>query len=95
MKKQEQAIKDIVKKYGETINLKTSPYLIGEIIRNYAHVFSPNLAPGNADDSAPEPGTPPVPGGLPELNAKVILTELAKLSNNVKLVHQKLDKLLK
>lgn len=32
IKKQEDVIKEIIQKYGEIINLKTSPYLIAEII---------------------------------------------------------------
>jgi len=94
MKKQEKAIKEIVKKYGTTINLKSSPYLIAEIVRNYAHVFNPDAAfkRGVADDNPP--GTPPVPHSLPG-DPQDIYIEVAKISKSLQLLHKKLDKLSK
>ena len=90
IKVQERAIKDIIKKYGPVIDLKKAPYLIAEIVRNYSHVFGSKTGPV-AD--APEPGTPPVPGGV-ELNPQEIFQELAKLSTNLKKLNEKIDKLM-
>ena len=90
IKNQERAIKEIIKNYGEIINLKKSPYLIAEIIRNYAIVFNPS---GPVSD-APEPGTPPVPGSLPELNPREVSTEeIVKISSELKKLGKKIDAL--
>lgn len=63
VRNQEKAIKQIIKRYGKSIDLRKSPYLIAEIIREYAHVF---VGPGDLQggESGPIPGshgTPPPP----------------------------------
>ena len=88
---QERAIRDIIKKYGETINLRKSPYLIAEIVRNYSHIFGSTNGPLAGE---PPPGTPPVPGSLPQFSPKEIFEEIARIGVNVRKLSSKIDKLL-
>ena len=52
--KDDKVVKDIVKRYGNAIDLKSSPYVIVEIIRQYG----PKLGGGIAASCQP-PGGPP------------------------------------
>lgn len=51
-------IKEIIKRYGDTIDLARNPYLIVEIIRQYG----PKVDGGVAAECLP-PGGPPPPSG--------------------------------
>ena len=53
--KDDKIVLEIIERYGETINLKRAPYLIVEIIRQYA----PKLDGGIAADCLPPGGPPP------------------------------------
>jgi len=75
--KNDKLVKDIVKRYGETLDLKSSPYVIVEIIRQ----FSSKLDGGIAASCAPPGGPPKVLDPLnivKELKAKV--AEVNRLS---------------
>ncbi|HKO52456.1 MAG TPA: hypothetical protein VJV79_32335 [Polyangiaceae bacterium] len=54
-KKEDRVVKDIIKRYGAELNLKTSPYLIVEIIRQ----FAPRLGGGLTATCLPPGGPPP------------------------------------
>jgi hypothetical protein len=54
-RKEDKLIKEIIKRYGETLDLKSSPYLIVEIIRNYG----PLIDDGVVAASCLPPGGPP------------------------------------
>lgn len=90
VKKQEKVIKDIIKRYGQTIDLKKSPYVIAEIIREFSTAF-PN--PGLAQ-SGPVPGShgtppPPPPSPTDMGNPKDQYTQLsAELKKAVKRITQ-------
>ena len=98
MKQQEKAIKEIIQKYGETIDLKKSPYLIAEIIRNYGSLFeivSQSSGPTPGSHGTPPP-PPPGPGsaGNPFQQMFIdIRTEIAKLSGEVKTLSEKVGNL--
>jgi hypothetical protein len=65
VKQQEKAIKAIIKHYGDTIDLRKSPYVIAEIIREYAFVFPSGIE----NQSGPVPGShgvPPPPPPSPD-----------------------------
>lgn len=101
MKAQEKAIKDIIKKYGETINLKKSPYLIAEIIRSYGSVFDPNIiaqsgpTPGS-HGTPPPPPPPPGPSSNPFQQMFInIQHELSALTKEVKALNAKVGRLNK
>lgn len=75
MKKQEKVIKEVIKRYGETINLKKTPYVLIEILQQYGGVEGGGIRA----DCAP-------PGGPPDIFNEVILVEeiariAAELSN--------------
>ena len=99
MKQQEKAIKDIISKYGETIDLKKSPYLIAEIIRSYGSIFDPNIVA----QSGPTPGshgTPPPPPPGPGSSANPfqqmfidIRKEISLLSQEIKSLNTKVSNL--
>ncbi len=97
IKNEEKAIIEIVRKYGDTLNLKKSPYLIAEIIRQYAPVFSP-VAGG---ESGPVPGShgtppppPPGPGDMIDFRKKLteVIQEVSKLSVKLKQVESKISR---
>ena len=102
MKEQEKAIKDIIKKYGDTIDLKKSPYLIAEIIRSYGHFFG-NVAggesgptPGSHGTPPPRPEPAPTPPPGPQSNPFEkgfidIRTELTRLAGEIQKLNTKLD----
>jgi hypothetical protein len=54
-RKEDKLIKEIIKRYGETLDLKSSPYLIMEIIRTYG----PLIDDGVVAASCLPPGGPP------------------------------------
>jgi hypothetical protein len=100
MKQQEKAIKDIIKKYGETINLKKSPYLIAEIIRNYGSIFDPGIVaqsgptPGSHGTPPPPPPPPPGPTSNPFQQMFIdIRNEISLLSKEVKALNTKISNL--
>ncbi|MFC7519786.1 2OG-Fe(II) oxygenase [Xanthomonas populi] len=74
--KDDKIVKDIIKRYGGTLDLKSSPYLIVEIIRQ----FGPQLGGGVAASCQPPGGTKPGdPSDLiKELKGK--MQEVARLS---------------
>ena len=91
IKKQEKVIKEIIKRYGENINLKKSPYLIAEIIREFSPVF---VVP-DVSQSGPVPGShgtppppPPSPTGMSDPRDQVI-----KLTTQVNTALKKITQL--
>jgi hypothetical protein len=92
IKVEEKAILEIIKRYGDTINLKKSPYLIAEIIRQYASVFSP-IAGGESGPVPGSHGTPPPPGPKdmfdPRKKIEEVTLALSKLSIKVRQLEKK------
>jgi hypothetical protein len=54
-RKEDKLIKQIIERYGETLDLKSSPYLIVEIIR----IYGPLIGSAVATSSCLPPGGPP------------------------------------
>lgn len=73
--KDAKVIKEIIKRYGSTIDLKTSPYLIAEIIRQYG----PKLGKGGIAADCLPPGGPPPPPGPISLPSKFTPSDVLKL----------------
>lgn len=86
VKIQENIINEIIKRYGETIDLKKSPYLIIEIIQQFQGKLNDN---GIAAECAP-PGGPPARGDDVILDS--ILKEMSKLSTSVEQLKNKISK---
>lgn len=72
-------VKEIIARYGSTIDLKESPYLVLEIIRQYAS----RIDPGGTVASCQPPGGPPKPFDPAEviLELKTRLAEVDRLAS--------------
>jgi hypothetical protein len=93
--KDEQIIKDVITRYGDVIDLRTKPYLILEIIRNFAGGLV-NVPDGGV--SVAGVGTPPGPqGSMGSLGNVVdnaqIMKEILKVSRQITLLTERIDKL--
>ena len=86
MKKEEAAIKEIIKKFGDTIDLKKSPFVIAEIVREFSDV----LGKGTKSAACAPPGGPPKRGDQ-VVDPEFLKVEINKLSNSIKLLHKKVD----
>jgi hypothetical protein len=99
VKRQEAAIKAIIKRYGPVIDLSKAPYLIVEIVHQFGSAF---IDPGTVS-SGPVPGShgtppppPPGPQGMPGIERLLtsILQELREVRGVVSGASAKLDKLV-
>src|ERR1700730_5931426 len=86
-KNQEKVIKEVIARYGESINLKKTPYVLIEILNKYGRVGG-----GIRADCAP-------PGGPPDILNEVILVEeteeIARISGELSRASAALTKALK
>jgi len=86
---EDKIVRDVIKKYGQTIDLKESPYVLIEILRVYGSLFQDEdggLPPGGAP-------TPPPPG--PEgrrIDTALLLAEIQKLSRHIQALQGKRSK---
>ncbi len=88
IKQHETAIDEIIKRYGHTIDLKKSPYLIIEIIQQYRGLFGR----GGIAAACQPPGGPPKRGDDVILLNKV-MKEISSLSKAMKEMNLKLKKI--
>lgn len=69
----DKVIKEIIGRYGTTLDLKKSPYLIAEIVRQYG----PRFQGGKSAECQP-------PGGPPDvLDQSILVQELARRGNEL------------
>lgn len=106
-KRRDQIIREIRNRYGDVINLETSPLVLIEIIRNYRNVFDDDdgggggggVSPGTSTvavagpDSPPTPPSPPSPPESERFESEEILKALLKLQKQVNTLDKKLDRL--
>ena len=86
---EDKVVKDVIKKYGETIDLKETPYVLVEILRAYGRVFE------EGDGGLPPGGTPPPPPPGPEgrrVDNELLLSEILKLGRQIKALQGKAGK---
>lgn len=97
-KKEEKAILEIMKKYGNNIDLKKSPYLIAEIIKQYGPIFDPKILVS----SGPVPGShgvppPPPPGPQDSFDPKKhilsLTQQITKLNASIKKLETKVTRI--
>ena len=83
----EKIVKEVIRKYGEVIDLRETPYVLIEILRKYQLRLTP-------DDGGLPPGgvpTPPSPGpALRVVDMSVLLKAILELSREVKAIKRKL-----
>lgn len=87
MKKEEKVITDVIGRFGHTIDLKKTPHVIIEIIRQ----FGPVLGTVKGMDCQP-PGGPPK-AGSEVIQIEDVMIEIRALSNQMERLHSKVDKL--
>src|SRR5687768_3117582 len=106
-KRRDQAIREIRNRYGDVINLETSPLVLIEIIRNYRNVFDDDdgggggggVSPGTSTvavagpDSPPTPPSPPSPPESDRLEIDEILKGILRLQKQIDTLDKKLDRL--
>jgi hypothetical protein len=102
--KQDRVIREIRERYGDVINLATSPLVLIEIIRNYRNIFENDdgtggVSPGTSTvavagpDSPPTPPSPPSPPESERLEIDEILRGILRLQKQVDTLDKKLDRL--
>ena len=101
--KQDRIIREIRERYGDVINLATSPLVLIEIIRNYRNIFENDdgtggVSPGTSTvavagpDSPPTPPSPPSPPESERLEIDEILRGILRLQKQVDTLDKKLDR---
>ena len=86
-KANEKVVRDVIKKYGDVINLRETPYVLIEILQN----FRGRLAD---DDGGLPGGTPPPPPPGPSsrtITNEMLMKEILNLSREVASLKQKLS----
>jgi hypothetical protein len=102
--KQDRVIREIRERYGDVINLTTSPLVLIEIIRNYRNIFEDDdgtggVSPGTSTvavagpDSPPTPPSPPSPPESDRLEIDEILKGILRLQKQIDTLDKKLDQL--
>lgn len=99
----DQIIREIRNRYGDLIDLETSPLVLIEIIRNYRNAFDENdngggggVSPGVSTVAVADPDSPPAPpspAAPKRFEGEEILKALLKLQKQVDTLDKKLDRL--
>jgi len=74
---EDKVVREVIKKYGDQINLKETPYVLTEILRNYGRLFDPG------DGGSPPGGTPPT-GPSRRIDNMALMEEILKLGRQIK-----------
>jgi len=79
-------VKDVVKKYGSQIDLKSQPFVLTEILRTYGKLFD------DPDGGLPPGGTPPPPppGPSERRYEDMLLKEIQSVRRQVKALSAKM-----
>jgi len=97
MNKNEKYIKEVIKRYGHVINLKQTPYLLIEIVRNFGPVFEgdePEPPDGGLPcGGVPQPPPPPGPEGR-GIRRLDLVEQIAELTAVIAQLNAKVDGLL-
>lgn len=99
MKNEDRIVKQVIKRYGAVIDLKKTPFVLIEILREHGRLFQDpdgGLPPGGVP---PPPEPPPGPQDRPIIDnseiLKQILTlsrDLSKLASDVKAIKERVSK---
>ncbi|MCU1263192.1 MAG: hypothetical protein JWO80_6077 [Bryobacterales bacterium] len=85
---EDKIVRDVIKKYGDTINLKKTPFVLIEILRTHGTLLEPG------DGGSPPGGTPPPPPGPASrrIDNELLLNEILKLGRQIKSLQGKAAK---
>ncbi len=104
--KQQRMIREIRERYGDVIDLATSPMVLIEIIRNYRGIVAGDddggggVSPGTSTVAVAGPDSPPTPPSPPSLpesdrfQVDEILRAVLRLQRQVSTMEQKLDRMV-
>lgn len=86
----EQIVKEVIRKYGAVLNLKETPFILIEILRNYGPLGAHD--DGGTPGGAPEPPPPPGPSSrdFGWVDNSILLKEILKLGREIKALKSKL-----
>ena len=86
-KQHEKIVREVIKKYGATIDLQESPFLIIEILRQFGHLFA------ETNDGGLPPGGVGVGGPISfeDIKNSEILREILKLSGEIRAIKKKIS----
>lgn len=86
---EDKIVRGVIRKYGDTINLKETPYVLIEILRSYGRLFD-----DGGDGGSPPGGTPPPPPptgpDMRRIDMAMLMQEILKLSRQVKTLSAKI-----
>ncbi len=85
---EEKIVADIIRRYGDVINLKENPALIVEIIRNFGkHLFDDGGLPGGV---GPVPPPPSPTSHFDTVTNAELMKQLLKLTKDLAIIQKKL-----
>lgn len=101
-KKEQKVVEEIAKRYGNVIDLKKSPAVLIEILRNFGHILenggtggvSPSSIAGSGPPPPPPPPPPPSEGGE-AVQIGDIMKAILRLQRDVNAISQVINKLAK
>lgn len=76
-------VKEVIKRYGPVIDLRETPFVLIEIIRNFGSVLVP-------DGGLPPGGVGPVGPATPRVDNALLLREILKIGREVTAIKRKL-----
>ena len=85
---EDQIVRKVIKQYGDTINLKATPYVLIEILRAYGRLFD-----DGGDGGLPPGGTPPPPPPSPDarrIDMVMLMQEILKLGRLINALSAKI-----
>jgi len=85
---EDQIVREVMRKFGATINLRETPYVLIEILRAYGRLFD------DGDGGSPPGGTPPPPPppgpDVRRVDMFMLMQEILKVSREIQALSAKL-----
>ena len=88
---EDKIVREVIKKYGDRINLKKTPYVLIEILRGYGRLFDDGGDGGSPPGGTPPPPPPTGPDVL-RIDMTMLMQEILKLSREVRALSAKIGK---
>jgi hypothetical protein len=88
---EDKIVREVIREYGDMINLRETPYVLIEILRSYGRLFD-----DGGDGGLPPGGTPPPPPptgpDLRRIDMAMLMQEILKLGREIKALPSKISK---